>query len=73
MLKHLNSIVTAIDGRFRSRAVRELEDLALRHQLHVLRRQRPGRPRLMTSDRLLCLALPIMAALPGDYGVGQTG
>ncbi len=31
----------------------ELENLALRHQLHVLRRQRPGRPRLFTIDRLL--------------------
>ena len=30
----------------------ELENLALRHQLHVLRRQRPGRPRLFTIDRL---------------------
>ena len=39
--------------RFRSRAVLELENLALRHQLHVLRRQRPGRPRLFTLDRLL--------------------
>jgi hypothetical protein len=39
--------------RFRSRAVLELENLALRHQLHVLRRQRPGRPRLFTIDRLL--------------------
>jgi hypothetical protein len=39
--------------RFRSRAVVELENLALRHQLHVLRRQRPGRPRLFAIDRLL--------------------
>jgi hypothetical protein len=39
--------------RFRSRAVVELENLALRHQLHVLRRQRPGRLRLITIDRLL--------------------
>ena len=39
--------------RFRSRAVLELENLALRHQLHVLRRQRPGRPRLFAIDRLL--------------------
>ncbi len=52
MLKHLRSIVAAIARRFRSRAVLELENLALRHQLHVLRRQRPGRPRLFTIDRL---------------------
>jgi hypothetical protein len=38
---------------FRRRAVLELENLALRHQLHVLRRQRPGRLRLFAIDRLL--------------------
>src|ERR1700693_3443730 len=53
MLKHVHSIVAAIARRFRGRAVLELENLALRHQLHVLRRQRPGRPRLFTIDRLL--------------------
>jgi hypothetical protein len=35
----------------------ELENLALRHQLHVLRRQRPGRPRLFAIDRLLWIWL----------------
>src|ERR1700729_2116900 len=53
MLKHLRSIVAVLARRFRCRAVVELENLALRHQLHVLRRQRPGRPRLFTIDRLL--------------------
>ena len=53
MLKHVRSIVAAIVRRFRSRAILELENLALRHQLHVLRRQRPGRPHLITIDRLL--------------------
>src|ERR1700687_868516 len=53
MLKHVHSIVAAIARRFRSRAVSELENLALRHQLHVLHRQRLGRPRLFTIDRLL--------------------
>jgi transposase InsO family protein len=53
MLEHVRSIVAAIARRFRSRAVLELENLALRQQLHVLRRQRPGRPRLLTIDRLL--------------------
>jgi len=43
--------------RFRSRAVLELENLALRHQLHVLRRQRPGRLRLFALDRLLWVLL----------------
>jgi len=53
MLKHVHPVVAAIACGFRSRAVLELENLALRHQLHVLRRQRPGRPRLFTIDRLL--------------------
>ena len=53
MFEHARSIIAAIARRFRSRAVLELENLALRHQLHVLRRQWPGRLRLFTIDRLL--------------------
>jgi hypothetical protein len=53
MLKDVRSIVAAIARRFRSHTVLELENLALRHQLHVLRRQRPGRPHLIAIDRLL--------------------
>jgi putative transposase len=53
MLEHVRSIVAVLARRFRRRTVLELENLALRHQLHVLRRQRPGRPRLFTIDRLL--------------------
>jgi hypothetical protein len=49
----LRFIVPVLVRRFRRRAVLELENLALRHQLHVLRRQRPGRPRLIAIDRLL--------------------
>jgi len=53
MLTLVRSIVSVLACRFRSRAVLELENLALRHQLNVLRRQRPGRPLLFTIDRLL--------------------
>jgi putative transposase len=53
MFKHVRSVDAATARRFHSRAVVELENLALRHQLHVLRRQRPGRLRLFTIDRLL--------------------
>ena len=53
MLKLVRSIVSVVACRLRSRAVLELENLALRHQLHVLRRQRPGRPRLFAIDRWL--------------------
>jgi len=57
MLKLLRSIVSRLACRFRSRAVLELENLALRDQLQVLRRQRPGRPRLFAIDRLLWIWL----------------
>src|ERR1700758_3557615 len=57
MLEHVRSIVAVLARRFRGRAVLELENLALRHQLHVLRRQRPGRPRLFAIDRLLWIWL----------------
>jgi len=57
MLKFKRSIVSMLARRFRGRAVVELENLALRHQLHVLRRQRPGRPRLFAIDRLLWVSL----------------
>src|ERR1700675_2266702 len=53
MLKLVRSIVSVLARRFRSRAVLELENLALRHQMHVLRRQQPGRLRLFAVDRLL--------------------
>jgi transposase InsO family protein len=53
MLEDVRFIVAVLARRFRGRAAVELENLALRHQLHVLRRQRPGRPRLFTIDRLL--------------------
>src|ERR1700720_2412893 len=57
MLEHVRFIVTVLARRFRSRAVVELENLALRHQLHVLRRRRPGRLRLFAIDRLLWVLL----------------
>src|ERR1700731_4819873 len=53
MLRLVSSIVSVLARRFRSRAVVELENLGLRHQLRVLRRQRPGRPHLIVIDRLL--------------------
>jgi putative transposase len=53
MLKHVRSVIAVLARRFRRRVALELENLALRHQLHVLRRQRPGRARLFTIDRLL--------------------
>jgi hypothetical protein len=74
MLTLLRFIVSVLVRRFRSRAVLELENLALRHQLHVLRRQRPGRPQLFAIDRLLWVWLYRLwpRCLEGD-GLGQTG
>jgi len=47
------ALVSIFEFRFRSRASLELELVALRHQVTVLRRQRPGRPQLSSLDRLL--------------------
>ena len=57
MLKLERALVSRLVCRFRSRTVVELENLALGHQLHVLRRQRPGRLRLFSIDRLLWIWL----------------
>ncbi len=46
-------ILSAVAGQLRGRAAVKLENLALRHQLHVIRRRRLGRPRLYSIDRLL--------------------
>ena len=54
MFKLVHAVISAVARRFRSRAVVELENLALRHQLQVLRRQRPGRPRLFALDPVGC-------------------
>jgi len=53
MLTILSAMVSLVSFRFRRRASLELEVLALRHQVGVLRRQRPGRARLGPGDRLL--------------------
>ena len=51
------SSVRELHNKFPDPQAVELENLALRHQLRVLRRQRPGRLRLFTSDRLLWVLL----------------
>jgi len=57
MLAYISELVSWLAGRLRSRAELELEVIALRHQLAVLRRQRPGRPQLFAFDRLLWIWL----------------
>ena len=53
MLAVLISLLLTLRDCLRARAVLHLELLALRHQIHVITRSRPLRPRLPLSDRLL--------------------
>jgi putative transposase len=57
MLAFSSVLLSSLACRFRSRGELELEIIALRHQLTVLRRQRPGRARLSALDRLLWIWL----------------
>ena len=53
MITLLSAVGSLLSFRIRSRTSLELELVALRHQVTVLRRQRPGRPRLFSADGLL--------------------
>ena len=53
MITILSALVSLLSFRVRSRASLELELVALRHQVTVLRRQCPGQLRLFSTDRLL--------------------
>ena len=53
MITLLSAVGSLLSFRVRSRASLELELVALRHQVTVLRRQRPGQPRLFSTDRVL--------------------
>src|SRR6202163_4030099 len=53
MITLLSAVGSLLSFRVRRRASLELELVALRHQVTVLRRQRPGQPRLFSTDRLL--------------------
>src|SRR5947209_3429004 len=53
MITILSALLSLLSFRLRSRASLELEVVALRHQVAVLRRQRSGRFRLFCTDRLL--------------------
>jgi hypothetical protein len=52
MFSLLVSAFTALCSSFRTRAALQLEILALRHQINVLRRSQRGRVHLRTADRL---------------------
>ena len=57
MITFLSAIVSFLSFRIRSRASLELEVIALRHQLSVLKRRRLGRARFFYADRLLWIWL----------------
>src|SRR5215472_3435136 len=57
MFTLLLSAIFSIPSWFRSRAALQVEILALRHQLTVLKRSQRGRFRLNSADRLLWVGL----------------
>ena len=57
MLIFLKTLLAALGAIFRSRAVLELENLALCHQIGVLQRSATKRPSLTAGDRLLWIGL----------------
>jgi len=57
MLLPLTTLLATSSSIFRSRAALELENLALRHQIGVLRRSKRKRPKLTSGDRLLWICL----------------
>ena len=71
MITIFSALVSLVSFRVRSRASLELELVALRHQVAVLRRRRKGRLRLFAARRL-GVALPSLAADLQRHGAGQT-
>jgi len=58
MLDILRLFLHALVAPFRTQAQLEAEVTLLRHQLNVVRRQAPSKPRLTATDRLFfCLAV----------------
>jgi transposase InsO family protein len=53
MITVMSAFISLLSFRFRSRVGLELELIAFRHQVAVLRRQRKGRVQLFSTDRLL--------------------
>src|ERR1700756_2957696 len=57
MLIFLTTLLASLASIFRSRASLLLENLALRHQIGVLKRSARKRPKLTSGDRLLWICL----------------
>src|ERR1700739_2670392 len=62
MLILLTTLLGSLSSMFRSRAMLELENLALRHQVGVLQRSARKRPRLTPADRLYGSGCPACGA-----------
>jgi len=57
MLILLSALLSTLCSMFRSRAALELEHIALRHQIGVLKRSARKRPKLTAADRLFWVFL----------------
>src|SRR5258705_3476847 len=57
MLILLSAVLSTLGSMFRSRAALELEHIALRHQIGVLKRSARKRPKLTAADRLFWVFL----------------
>ena len=53
----LSALFSSLGSMFRSRAALELENIALRHQIGVLKRSAGRRPKLTAADRLFWVFL----------------
>ena len=57
MLILLSALLSTLSSMFRSHAALELEHIALRHQIGVLKRSAGKRPKLTAADRLFWVFL----------------
>jgi hypothetical protein len=57
MLTSLTTLLGTLSSIFQSRAVLQLENLTLRHQIGLLQRSARRRPKLTPGDRLLWVCL----------------
>ena|ERR1700676_2761001 len=57
MLILLSALLSSLRSMFRARAELELENIALRHQIGVLKRSARKRPKLTTADRFFWICL----------------
>jgi transcriptional regulator with GAF, ATPase, and Fis domain len=68
MLTALLTLLATLSSIFRSRAALELENLALRHQIGVLRKGAAKRLKLTSADRLLWALRETQGKLSGPTG-----